>query len=153
MRKYLSIVLISLLITTISYLLGYISTQNVSSYLINTVVGIFIILTISSTLYFASIVYSILLIKGFIKDYDKSDPFIIPNISKDEIEEYLVISDVDNLVKPMDDYEFIQFLNKDRYGGDNPDKEAILNLLEIIKGRDGYDTKEKIIYMKLASLN
>ena len=72
-----------------------------------------------------------------------------PSKSIAELEEIVAI---DSLVGNMSDDEFYIFLSKDRYGGDKPDREAILNLLEQIKGVPMYESKEKIIYKKLQEI-
>ena len=67
-------------------------------------------------------------------------------------EDYKKPVSLDTFIGDMTDAEFAQFLNKDKYGNDNPDKEAILNLLKAIGGKAGFESKEKLIYIKLAEL-
>lgn len=79
----------------------------------------------------------------YYKDYD----------SVEDIEdEYNSNINLESFIGSMSDTEFIEFLNKDVYGNDNPDKDAILNLLDLIKGKAGFESKEKLIYIKLAEL-
>jgi hypothetical protein len=73
----------------------------------------------------------------------------VPAKSVDELEESISVG---NLVKNMTDDEFFLFLSMDRYGQTKPDKDAILNLLDIIKGDPNYESKEKIIYKKLQQI-
>lgn len=106
------------------------------------------------------------LIKESVKkeDVPKAEPTIITHwihtieASMDEPEnydveeEYMRTINLDTFIGNMSDAEFTQFLNKDVYGNDNPDKEAILNLLKAIEGKAGFENKEKLIYIKLAEL-
>lgn len=59
---------------------------------------------------------------------------------------------LDNFIKPMNDVEFLEFLSKDRYGNTNPEKDSILNLLQMILNQPGYEHKEKLIYQYLHSI-
>jgi hypothetical protein len=81
----------------------------------------------------------------------EEDSFTVPVETKTEAELEGQL-ELDNLVGSMSDDEFYIFLSKDRYGEVKPDREAILNLLEIIKGDPAYESKEKIIYKKLQEL-
>ncbi len=83
------------------------------------------------------------------KEFIGGDAETHPSKSIAELEEVITI---DSLVGNMSDDEFYIFLSKDRYGGDKPDREAILNLLEQIKGVPMYESKEKIIYKKLQEI-
>lgn len=87
------------------------------------------------------------------------DIFDISKIESNEVSikkntaNYEDVIDLENFIKPMNAVEFLDFLNKDKYGNDNPDKQAILNLLSLIKDKPGFEEKERLIYMKLSSLN
>ena len=78
-----------------------------------------------------------------------NDIEVHPYKTVQELEEELRL---ENLIKPMSDDEFYLFLSRDRYGDDKPDRDAILNLLEQIKGVPEYESKEKIIYKKLQEI-
>lgn len=86
--------------------------------------------------------------KELLEDYEDYEE-LIPSKTQKELEDLISFK---NLVAPMSDDEFYKFLSKDKYGGDTPDKEAILNLLEQLKGNPEYESKEKLIYKKLQEI-
>lgn len=64
-------------------------------------------------------------------------------------QKYDEITDIDNLVKPMDADEFKTWIEMDRYGNSCVDMPAVTNFLEIISGEAGWDDKEIQIYKSL----
>lgn len=60
---------------------------------------------------------------------------------------------IHSLLFNMSNEEFEKFIALDEYGNENPNKEYILNLLEMISSECGFEEKEKIIYNKLINMN
>lgn len=120
---------------------------NLKNFIVGSVVSIIISLSAAALSSIADGVLNILpkeLIEEDVAEVIEEQPKTLA-----ELEEIVAI---DSLVGNMSDDEFYLFLSKDRYGGDKPDKEAILNLLEQIKGLQQYESKEKIIYKKLQEI-
>ncbi len=120
---------------------------NLKNFIVGSVVSIIISLSAAALSSIADGVLNILpkeLIEEDVAEVIEEQPKTLA-----ELEEIVAI---DSLVGNMSDDEFYLFLSKDRYGGDKPDKEAILNLLEQIKGVPMYESKEKIIYKKLQEI-
>jgi len=120
---------------------------NLKNFIVGSVVSIIISLSSAALLSIADGVLNTLpkeLIEDDVAEVIEGQPKTLV-----ELEEIVAI---DSLVGNMSDDEFYLFLSKDRYGGDKPDKEAILNLLEQIKGLQQYESKEKIIYKKLQEI-
>lgn len=60
------------------------------------------------------------------------------------------IINVDNLIYPMSDKEFWEFINTDMYGNRGTDVIGLKNLLTMISSKKGYESKELLIYKLLA---
>ncbi|MCA9748641.1 MAG: hypothetical protein KC414_06010 [Romboutsia sp.] len=73
-------------------------------------------------------------------------------VTDDLVSEFEDSIRIENMIGNMSDDEFYSFISTDRYGGDNADVGAILNLLEKIKSIPMYESKEKIIYKKLKEI-
>ena len=66
---------------------------------------------------------------------------------------YFDIINVGRLIDPMTDREFWEFINTDKYGNRGTDLAGLLNLLDIIISRKGYESKEALIYKLLINEN
>lgn len=64
---------------------------------------------------------------------------------------YLDTIRIENLIYPMSDKEFWEFINTDKYGNRGTDIVGLLNLLTMIISKDGYESKELLIYKVLSN--
>ena len=64
---------------------------------------------------------------------------------------YLDIIRIENLIYPMSDKEFWEFINTDKYGNRGTDIAGLLNLLTMIISKEGYESKELLIYKVLSN--
>lgn len=64
---------------------------------------------------------------------------------------YLDTIRVENLIYPMSDKEFWEFINTDKYGNRGTDIVGLLNLLTMIISKNGYESKELLIYKVLSN--
>jgi len=55
----------------------------------------------------------------------------------------------DDLILPMDSDNYVEWLKTDRYGGDNFERLAVLNFVNIINSARGWEEKELITYKVL----
>ncbi len=138
---------LSLIVCISLYLFGWLFTGFNGAYVINTFVGILvsviILMFVSFVFTIASIIYILFPLS------ENSAECVSETLSEEDADRILLI---ENIVKPMNEQEFWDFLDRDGYGNKNPDEKAILNLLEMIKSIDGYKDKEILIYKKLESL-
>jgi hypothetical protein len=149
-KKNIIIVGLVIVITLLVVGVGMFITNDHSIGVKNFVVGslVSILLALFTSAIFDT---AVKLVESLPKEFVDEDSFTVPVETKVEVDlrEQL---ELDNLVGNMSDDEFYIFLSKDRYGGDKPDREAILNLLKMIKGNPNYESKEKIIYKKLQEI-
>ncbi len=120
---------------------------NLKNFIIGSVVSIIISVIAATLSAMADGIISILP-----KELVEEDSIGVHEVCAKTIKELEDQISLENLVGYMSDDEFYIFLSKDRYGGNKPDREAILNLLEQIKGIPRYESKEKIIYKKLQEI-
>jgi hypothetical protein len=148
-RKILRISIISC-ITLVVMVVGMFVTNSYEFTISNFIVGSFAAIFVSFVGHLMTLVTDAL-IAQLPKELldDDGDIEVHPYKTVQELEEELRL---ENLIKPMSDNEFYLFLSRDRYGDDKPDRDAILNLLEQIKGVPEYESKEKIIYKKLQEI-
>jgi hypothetical protein len=149
-KKNILVVALAIVIALLVVGVGMFITNDHSIGVKNFVIGslVSIILVLFTTAIFDT---AVKLVDSLPREFVEEDSFTIPVETKTEaeLEEQL---ELDNLVGKMSDDEFYIFLSKDKYGGVKPDREAILNLLEMIKGDPAYESKEKIIYKKLQEI-
>ena len=67
----------------------------------------------------------------------------------DLIEVYEQVTTPDDLILPMDKSAYVDWLKTDRYGGDNFERLAVLNFVNIINSAPGWGEKELITYKVL----
>lgn len=107
----------------------------------------FIILNLLNVLLFYSFYYEYHFVINM-----KSSTYEKIKVTDDLVSEFEDSIRIENMIGNMSDDEFYSFISTDRYGGDNADVGAILNLLEKIKSIPMYESKEKIIYKKLKEI-
>lgn len=123
--------------------IGYYFTQMFSFYFLNIIIGTFLCFCLLGYAMIVFFVLSLFTIKV------KPPQLQAPLMSLDRANSVL---ELENIVGKMDNKEFSDFLDRDGYGNYNPNKKAILNLLNLIKDKKGFEEKEKIIYQKLSNL-
>lgn len=130
-------------VTFILNCIGYYYTGMFSFYFLNIIIGTFLSFCLVG---YGMIVFFILSLFS----YKIKQPQIQQNLMS--LERANELLDLENIVGKMNNEEFSQFLDRDGYGNYNPNKKAILNLLNLIKDKKGFEEKEQIIYKKLANL-
>lgn len=66
------------------------------------------------------------------------------------IEVYEQVTTTDDLILPMDNSAYVDWLKTDRYGSNSFEKEAVLNFVNMISSAPGWEEKELITYEVLA---
>lgn len=59
--------------------------------------------------------------------------------------------DIDEMILPMTDDEYVNWLLTDRYGGNNIEVESVLNFYNIINSAAGWEEKELLTLKVLAN--
>ena len=59
--------------------------------------------------------------------------------------------DIDEMILPMTDDEYVNWLLTDRYGGNNIEVESVINFYNIINSAAGWEEKELLTLKVLAN--
>ena len=148
-KKQILRVAIIVCITLLIMAVGMFVTNSYEFSINNFMVGSFATILITFIGWIISTVTDTLIAKlpnELVEDEPES---VVPAKTISELEELISI---DKLILPMSDDEFYLFLSKGRYGEGKPENDAILHLLDQIKGDPKYESKEKIIYKKLQEI-